>query len=71
MACWILAVFLSFNLIFVNLFALKSISLVILHNVHENLLPHNSNHPEDQSRFTQVPIPSMFMRKRHLDYFSA
>jgi hypothetical protein len=46
MACWILAVLLFFNLIFVNLFALKSISLVILYNVHENHLPLNSNHSE-------------------------
>jgi hypothetical protein len=49
MACWILAVFLSFNLIFVNLFDLKSISLVILYNVHENHLPLNSNHSEGQT----------------------
>jgi hypothetical protein len=60
-------------LTFVNLFALKSISLVclILHNVHENLPPHNSNHPDGQNRLTQVPVPSTFMRTRHLEYFFA
>ncbi|KIJ96655.1 hypothetical protein K443DRAFT_634035 [Laccaria amethystina LaAM-08-1] len=35
-----------------------------------NLPPHNSNHTEFQSRPTQVPVPSTFMRKRHLHYFS-
>jgi hypothetical protein len=73
MASWILAVFLCFNLIFVNLFALKSISLVILYSVHENHLHLNLNHSESQTQSlsTQVPVPSTFMRTRHLEYFWA